>query len=228
VARRASALVVHRLATSRAKPILAPICEFAQAVAPGLRHACRVVEPACRSAASALSAPWRPTARFQRIDRDDIAGTFPDRAEMGVTQQPRGCEFLDVADAAAHLQRIRRRPCARRGWRGISASGSGCATAPAAVPGCRPRPLSSASAVRKTHRQRLFGGEHDPSSIAAAPAAGRWMRLPNTTRFPGHRHGVRDRRGASARVDLRPLDSRDEFGPSRPIWTNRDRVFPTA
>ena len=43
---------------------------------------------------------------LQRIDRDDVAGAFPDRAEMRVAQQPRGGEFLDVADAAAHLQRI--------------------------------------------------------------------------------------------------------------------------
>jgi hypothetical protein len=42
----------------------------------------------------------------QRIDGDDIAGTFPDRAEMGVAQQPRGCELLDVTDAAPHLHRI--------------------------------------------------------------------------------------------------------------------------
>ena len=40
------------------------------------------------------------------VDRNNIAGAFPDRAEMRVAQQPRGGEFLDVADAAAHLQRI--------------------------------------------------------------------------------------------------------------------------
>ena len=43
---------------------------------------------------------------LQRIERHDVAGAFPDRAEMGVAQQPRGGEFLDVADAAAHLQRV--------------------------------------------------------------------------------------------------------------------------
>src|SRR5260370_30830199 len=43
---------------------------------------------------------------LQRVQRDDVAGALPDRAEMGVAQQPAGREFLDVADAAAHLQRI--------------------------------------------------------------------------------------------------------------------------
>src|SRR5579883_858095 len=42
----------------------------------------------------------------QRIDRDDVAGTFPDRSKMRIPQQSGGGEFLDIADAAAHLHRI--------------------------------------------------------------------------------------------------------------------------
>ena len=51
-----------------------------------------------------------------RVERDDVAGAFPDRAEMGVAQQPRRRELLDVADPAAHLERIAAHfPCIARG-----------------------------------------------------------------------------------------------------------------
>ena len=82
------------------------IGKTAQTVAPSLRHIGAVVEPGvqirrkcCLGAVAADRAP-------QRIQRDDIAGAFPDRAEMGVAQQPGSGELLDVTDAAAHLQGV--------------------------------------------------------------------------------------------------------------------------
>ena len=44
--------------------------------------------------------------RAQHVERDDVAGAFPDRAEVGVTHQPGVAPFLDVAAAAAHLHRV--------------------------------------------------------------------------------------------------------------------------
>jgi len=43
---------------------------------------------------------------FERVERDDVAGAFPDRAEMSIAQQPAGRELLDVTGAAAHLECI--------------------------------------------------------------------------------------------------------------------------
>ena len=93
------------------------------------------------------------------VDRNNIAGAFPDRAEMRVAQQPRGGEFLDVADAAAHLQRIAadfsciagRAEFQGRGQdaqqrRGILAAGFGAV---------------ERIGGQKTHRQRLLGRKHD-------------------------------------------------------------------
>ena len=37
------------------------------------------------------------------IERVDVAGTFPEHADMGVADQPRIHPFLDVAVAAAHF-----------------------------------------------------------------------------------------------------------------------------
>ena len=96
---------------------------------------------------------------LERIERHDVAGSFPDRTEMGIAQQPRGGEFLDVTDAAAHLQRVaadlagiaggaefqcRRQDAQQR--RGVLAAGFGAIER---VGG------------EKAHRQRLLGGEHD-------------------------------------------------------------------
>jgi hypothetical protein len=96
---------------------------------------------------------------LERIEGHDVAGAFPDRAEMGVAQQPRGGEFLDVTDAAAHLQRVttdlariaggaefQRRRQNTQQRRGVLAAG-----------------LGAVERVRgeKAHRQRLLGGQHD-------------------------------------------------------------------
>ena len=154
--------------------------QFAQAIAPGLRHIGAVVEPGVQIGGERRIGAVAADRALQRIDRDDIAGAFPDRAEMGVAQQPRGGEFLDVADAAAHLQRIaadlagvaggaefqgRRQDAQQR--RGVLAAG-----------------LGAVERVRgeEAHRQRLLGGSM--IFINCRRASGRsMMRWPNTTRF---------------------------------------------
>ncbi len=101
----------------------------------------------------------------QRIDRDDVAGAFPDRSEMGIAQQPRSGEFLDIADATAHLQ-------------GIAADFS-CIARRAEFQGRRQDPQQRrrilAAGLRpiericreKTHRQRLLGRQHDLHQLPA-------------------------------------------------------------
>jgi hypothetical protein len=77
-----------------------------QFVAPGLRYLGAVIKPRMQICGKrgfrAVTADGAP----QCVQRDDVAGAFPDRAEMGVTQQPRGRELLDIAGAAAHLERV--------------------------------------------------------------------------------------------------------------------------
>jgi hypothetical protein len=85
---------------------------------------------------------------LQRVDRHDIAGAFPDRAEMGIAQQPRGDEFLDIPNAPAHLQRVAADLSGISASREILRSASGFAATPPR-PGCRPSARSSASAVTK-------------------------------------------------------------------------------
>src|SRR6516162_3506824 len=82
------------------------IGQFAQAIAPALRNSGTVIEPrmqVCGERRIGAMASDRPR---KRIDRDDVAGALPDRAEMRIAQQPRRGELLDVTDAAAHLERI--------------------------------------------------------------------------------------------------------------------------
>ena len=102
---------------------------------------------------------------LQRIECDDVAGAFPDRAKMGVAQQARSGEFLDIADAATHLQRVaadlagiaggaefqgRRQNAQQRG--GILAARLGTVER---VGG------------EETHRQRLLGRQHDLHQLPA-------------------------------------------------------------
>src|SRR5260370_28779519 len=82
------------------------IYEIAQTVAPGLRHIGAVVEAGVKVGGERGIRAVAADRAMQSVDRNDIAGALPDRAEMRVAQQPRGCKFLDVTDAAAHLQRI--------------------------------------------------------------------------------------------------------------------------
>ena len=133
--------------------------EIAQTIAPGLRHIGAVVEPGMQIGGKRGIGAMAADRALQRIERDDVAGAFPDRTEMGVAQQPRGGEFLDIADAAAHLQRVaadlagiaggaefqgRRQDAQQR--RGVLAAGLGAVER---VGG------------EETHRQRLLGGQHD-------------------------------------------------------------------
>ena len=106
---------------------------------------------------------------------------------MGVAQQPRRGEFLDVADAAAHLQRIaadlarvagrtefqsRRQDAQQRG--GVLAAG-----------------LATVERIGgdKTHRQRLFGGEHDLHQLPPRQRQVDDAAAEHHTIFR-HRHGV--------------------------------------
>src|ERR1700732_5042754 len=82
------------------------IGELAQAITPGARHVGAVVEPSMEVGSKCGVGAMPADRPRQRVDSDDVAGALPDRTEMRVAQQPRGGEFLDVADAAAHLERI--------------------------------------------------------------------------------------------------------------------------
>ena len=75
-------------------------------MAPGDRHVGRIIQPRMQIGRQRIVRAMPADRARQRIDGDDVAGAFPDRTEMRIAQQPRGREFLNVADAAAHLQRI--------------------------------------------------------------------------------------------------------------------------
>jgi hypothetical protein len=60
--------------------------EIAQAVAPGLRHVGAVVEAGVQIRGQRGIGTMTADRPLQRIEGDDIAGAFPDRAEMGVAQ----------------------------------------------------------------------------------------------------------------------------------------------
>src|SRR6266404_6636664 len=64
--------------------------QIAQTIAPSLRHIGAVVEAGVQIGGESSVGTVAADRAFQRIDRDDIAGAFPDRAEMGVAQQPGG------------------------------------------------------------------------------------------------------------------------------------------
>jgi len=94
-----------------------------------------------------------------RIERDDVYRGPPRSSRYCASaHQPRGGEFLDVADAAAHLQRFAQ-TFAHRRQRGISRSASD-AQVGRRGPGCRPR-RGRARRREQTHRQRLLGLRHD-------------------------------------------------------------------
>ena len=135
------------------------IGEIAETLAPGLRHIGAVVQAGVQIGGERGIGAVAADRALQRIDRDDVAGAFPDRTEMRVAQQPRGGEFLDVTDAAAHLQRIaadlagvaggaefqgRRQDAQQR--RRILAAGLG---------------TIQRIGGEETHRQRLLGRQHD-------------------------------------------------------------------
>ncbi len=44
--------------------------------------------------------------RTQDVLRDDVAGAFPDRTQVGITHQPGVGPLLDIAGATAHLHRV--------------------------------------------------------------------------------------------------------------------------
>jgi len=77
-----------------------------QAAAPSYRHIGTVIETGMQIGRECGVSAMAADRALQRIDRDDVAGAFPDRPEVRIAQQSRGGEFLDVADAAAHLQGI--------------------------------------------------------------------------------------------------------------------------
>src|SRR5436305_12453231 len=72
------------------------IGETAQAIAPGLRHGGAVVEPCMQIGRERALRAMTADGALERIERDDVAGAFPDRAKMGIAQQSAGGEFLDV------------------------------------------------------------------------------------------------------------------------------------
>ncbi len=47
-----------------------------------------------------------PFRRARDVERDDVAGAFPDRTEMRVAHETRVAPFFDVARAAAHFHRV--------------------------------------------------------------------------------------------------------------------------
>src|SRR6266436_9713731 len=82
------------------------IDKSAQTVPPGLRHFGAVVEPGMQIGRKRAIGAMAADRALERIECDDVAGAFPDRSEMGIAQQSRGGKFLDVTDAAPHLERI--------------------------------------------------------------------------------------------------------------------------
>src|SRR5581483_12461399 len=80
--------------------------EAPQAVTPGLRHSAALIQPRMQISRERRLRAMASDRALERIERDDVAGAFPDRAEMRITQQPCGGELLDIASAAAHLHGI--------------------------------------------------------------------------------------------------------------------------
>src|SRR6185295_5375643 len=78
----------------------------AEAVAETLRNPGTFAQPRMQVRAERAFGMMPADRARHRIERDDVAGALPDRPEMRVAQQARRRELLDVADAAAHLERI--------------------------------------------------------------------------------------------------------------------------
>ena len=96
---------------------------------------------------------------FERIERDDVAGAFPDRAEMGVAQQPAGCKFLDVTNAAAHFERIAADFSGIAGGAELQGRGED-AQKRGRILAAGFRAVERVSG-QETHRQRLLGRKRD-------------------------------------------------------------------
>ena len=137
----------------------------AQAVAECGRNRGRLVQPlAERCGQRAVRATLADGARHD-IERVDVAGAFPEHADMSVADQPRIHPFLDVAVAAAHFHRA-------GGDRNVVAAGAEFQQRredAQDVCGLRVAAIGAIHRVRREqeHRQRLLGRQHDLEKLAA-------------------------------------------------------------
>src|SRR3569833_688335 len=68
----------------------------AQLIAPSLLHLGALVEPCMQIGRKRRFRAMTPDCALQGIQRDDVAGALPARAEVRIAQQPRGRKLLDV------------------------------------------------------------------------------------------------------------------------------------
>jgi len=157
------------------------IDKAAQPVAPGLRHMGTVVEPGMQVGGKRGFRTVAADRALHCVERDNVACAFPDRAEMRVAQQARGREFLDVADAAAHLQ-------------GVAADFSSIARGTEFQRRCQDTQqgraaswLPASARSERIGRQKLIDSACSVASMifinCRRPSGRSTMRLPNTTRF---------------------------------------------
>ena len=101
----------------------------------------------------------------QYVLRDDVAGAFPDRAEVGVAYQPRVAPFFDVARAPAYFHRVAgHAPHVAAGaeldeWREDAHAFAGCLVAGIG--------LGQFRCGIEHHRARGLGGQHQLHQLAA-------------------------------------------------------------
>src|ERR1700690_3227872 len=62
------------------------IGERAQAIAPSARNGGAVIEPGVQVGGKCCVGAMAANRPRERVDGDDVAGAFPDRAEMSITQ----------------------------------------------------------------------------------------------------------------------------------------------
>ena len=95
-------LVVHTRSKLAGKGDRA-IRQMARPITPGLLHRAYLVEPGVQIGGERGFRAMAADGALERIERDDVAGAFPDRAEVGVPQQPRGREQSRVVPATGFV-----------------------------------------------------------------------------------------------------------------------------
>src|SRR5690606_4913979 len=98
----AALAIVRRLA----RQCEGALASFLEALAPRVGHL-RAREIGRDMPLEGLAGAFAPHGTDD-VERDDVAGAFPDRSEMRIAHEPRIGPFLDVAAAAADLHGVAR------------------------------------------------------------------------------------------------------------------------
>ena len=107
---------------------------------------------------------------LDHVERVDVGGAFPQRADLRIAHQTGGHPFLDVADAAAHLERLaRHRDVVAAGAEFVDGRQDAQQVGRVLVALLATITFGAAHRVGRKgeHRQRLLGRQHDLHELAA-------------------------------------------------------------